>query len=79
MTDVEKRHLDVIAATVALLAAQIQAMSQASSDAPVAALPDACRVVGPDRCARVSEDNGTRMMGGVVVCGGCQERLSTPQ
>ena len=81
MSDVLKRHLDAMAASLALLSAQIEAMRHALGEiTPVDVLnrPESCRGVEADRCVHLSPEAGTRLMGGVVVCVGCQERL-TPQ
>jgi hypothetical protein len=73
------QHLDAIAATVEILRAQIAAARQtipSASAVPQETMPARCHGIPGAQCAIRDEEARRPLMGGVVVCVGCQERLT---
>ncbi len=79
-----ERHLDAISASVALLTAQIDAARHALRIAAPAqagqaavTLPARCVGIPEAQCVLRDDAAGRQVMGGVTVCVGCQERLTS--
>jgi hypothetical protein len=80
VSDLLKRHLDAIAASVHVTIAHVEAARHALTlhvDPPAATLPLMCTSVPAEQCARRDMTAGRSVMGGGCICGGCGAHIES--
>lgn len=82
MSELIRRHLDAIAASIQITLAHIEAARHANviaTPAPPPALPASCASTPEDQCGRRDEGARRPVMGGGAICTGCGERFDGPR